>query len=210
MSKSDPTDPLAQALMDELVAVEPPKRVNTQLFENNTLAKNAVTEEYYNSDNRLFNDKKPNLAIKSERMEHRMIVYLKARGLNNKEIAEKMGYGLQWVNQITRQPWFRQRFVEECQSAGVDAIKTFLEGEVLPSLECLRTIRDNEDAKDASRVVAANSLLDRFLGKPIARVETESVSKGLDDARATVDDLERQVASLRAQNGFAEDQPPQS
>jgi hypothetical protein len=204
-------DPLAQALIGEMLQEAPlGKRKNTQLFENNTLAQNAEANGYYESGTKLFGDRPPNLAIKTERPEHRIIVYLKARGLNNQEIADRTGYGYQWICQIVRQPWFRQRFVEECQAAGLDQVKQFLEGEVIPSLEVLRDIRDNDEAKDASRVVAANSLLDRFLGKPVARVETESVSSGLDDARATVDELEKQVANLRAQNGLAENNPPQS
>jgi hypothetical protein len=202
---------LAQALIGETLRPAAPERKrNTQLYQNNTLSGNSEATDYYESDNKLFGDRPPNLAIKTERPEHRIIVYLKARGMNNTEIAERTGYGYQWICQIVRQPWFRQRFVEECQSAGLDQVKQFLEGEVIPSLEVLRDIRDDTEAKEASRVVAANSLLDRFLGKPVARVETESVSSGLDDARATVDELEKQVASLRAQNGLAGDQPPQS
>ena len=204
-------DPLAEALMNEtLVNVPVEKKRNTQVYANNTLAQNELATGYYQQENALFGDKVPNLAIKTERPEHRIIVYLKARGMNNQEIAERTGYGYQWICQIVRQPWFRKRFVDECQSAGLDQVKQFLEGEVIPSLEVLRDIRDDTEAKEASRVVAANSLLDRFLGKPVARVETESVSSGLDDARATVDELEKQVANLRVQNGLAEENRPLS
>lgn len=189
---------------DGLRTVDAPKKVNTQLFENNTLGQSREGTDYYESDKALFGDRPPNLAIKHERPEHRLIVYLKASGMTNQEIATKTGYGYQWICQLVRQPWFRQRFIEECEASGRDAIHSFLEGEMIPSLETLVEIRDNERAKDASRVAASNSLLDRFLGKPTQKVETESTSKGLDDARKSVDELEAQVAELRKQNGLCE------
>ena len=202
----EPLHPLVEELLTQ---AEPLRKQNTQLYPQNTLSKTSAND-YYQSENRLFGDKPPNLAIKNERPEHRMIVYLKAQGLTNKEIADKTGYGYQWVCQITRQPWFRERFIAECEDAGKDAVQAFLKAEVLPSLETLAEIRDNPKAKEAARVTASNSILDRFLGKPIAKVEHEDTSKGLDDARATVEELERQVTALRQQNGIAESSPPQS
>jgi hypothetical protein len=189
---------------DGLRTVAGPKKVNPQLFENNSLSQSTEGTDYYKSENGLFGDRPPNLAIKHERPEHRLIVYLKATGMTNQEIATKTGYGYQWICQLVRQPWFRENFIRECEASGRDAISSFLEGEMIPSLETLVEIRDNVYAKEASRVAASNSLLDRFLGKPTQKVETESTSKGLDDARKTVDELEAQVNELRKQNGLAE------
>jgi hypothetical protein len=196
---SQNVDQIVEAYTARAVPADIRPKINKQLFANA-----GVETEYYESGNSLFGDRPPNLGIKTERPEHRLIVYLKASGMTNKEIADKTGYGYQWVCQIVRQPWFRQRFIEECEASGRDSIKSFLEGEVIPSLETLVEIRDNIEAKEASRVAASNSLLDRFLGKPMQKVETESTSKGLDDARKTVDELEAQVSELRKQNGLGE------
>jgi hypothetical protein len=183
---------------------------NKQMFDQNELRNAPVSREMYEEGKGLYNDKPPNFAIESERPEHRMLVYLKAQGLTNQECADRLDYSYNWVCQIVRQPWFRTKFIEETELAGRDAVDTFLKAEVMPSLETLVAIRDSEGAKAATRITAANSLLDRFLGKPTVRVETESTAKGLDDARATCEDLERQVQALRAQNGLAESSPPLS
>ena len=202
MSPEKP-NPLVEELLRATTAPVIPK-INTQVYGNNTLSSSGA-EDYYKSENRLFGDKEPNLAIKCERPEHRLIVYLKARGMSNTEIAKQTGYGYQWVCQIVRQPWFRARFVQECTDAGQDVIKTFLTSEAMPSLETLAEIRDDEEQKGATRVTAANSILDRFLGKPIQHVETEKVSDSLDKAREDVEALERQVRALAAQNGMEAD-----
>lgn len=205
--------PLVAELTKELglpVTPLPAKRENRQLYQGGALSEDPQATQYYKQSGALFNDKPPNLQILHERPEHRLIVYLKAQGLTNKEIAERTNYGYQWVCQIVRQPWFRQRFIEECQHTGRDAIKVFLEGEVMPSLETIRAIRDNADAKSSDRLNASNALLDRFLGKPTQRTEVENTSKGLDDAKQEVEDLERQVAELRKQNGLEESQPAQN
>ena len=44
----------------------------------------------------------------------------------------------------------------------------------MPSLEVLRSIRDNPNEKGATRVSAVNSILDRGLGKPVAYVESKT------------------------------------
>ena len=209
MSNSVPDSKLVEELLTNAGETGLAVRVNKQDIRTNLKAQ-ELQKEYEESPDALFGDKRPNLVIKSERPEHRMIVYLKAQGMTNQEIANKTGYGYQWVCQIVRQPWFRAKFVEECKEVGRDAVETFLKAEVLPSLETLRNIRDNEAGKAADRRAAADSLLDRFLGKPTQRVEKEETSKGLDAARETVEDLERQLVSLRQQNGLADSLPPQS
>jgi hypothetical protein len=202
----------AGSLPQMVTEVQKPRTManNKQMFDQNELRNADVSKGMYEQNKGLYNDRPPNFAIETERPEHRMLVYLKAQGLTNQECAERMSYSYGWVCQIVRQPWFRERFIAECELAGRDAVETFLQAEVMPSLQTLSSIRDDKNAKEATRVAAANSLLDRFLGKPTQRVETENASKGLDDARATVEDLERQVKSLRAQNGIHEDSQPLS
>jgi hypothetical protein len=176
---------------------------NKQMFDQNEMR--GQTQEFYSGEKGLKGDVPPNFAIEKERPEHRLMLYLKAQGKTNQEIAKMMGYSYGWVCQVVRQPWFRKAFIETCEVAGLDSVTQFLEGEVMTSLETLVELRDSGE-KEQTRLTAANSLLDRFLGKPTVKVETENVSKNLDDATKEVETLEQEVANLRLMNGLAPDE----
>lgn len=157
-----------------------PAAPNPQLFENSELSSHPVVEAERNDPDRLFSSDdnihihdRPNLAVIHEKSEHRIIVYLKAQGLSNKEVAERTGYTQPWISQLTRQPWFRLRLVQELKDAGVDQINSVLKSTALDSIFTLIDIRDDATAPKAARSACANSLLDRFLGKPTQKVEHE-------------------------------------
>src|SRR5215470_4080270 len=71
-----------------------------QLMENNPLSTHPVTGAAETDPLRLFSseENRANFAIIYEKPEHRLIVYLKARGLSNQEVAEKTGYTQSWVS----------------------------------------------------------------------------------------------------------------
>lgn len=153
---------------------------NRQLFENSELSNDPVVEAERRDPDRLFssNDQirihdRPNLAIIHEKPEHRMIVYLKAQGLSNKEIAERTNYTQPWVSQLTRQPWFRLRLVSELKEAGVDQIQTVLKSAALDSIFKLIELRDDPHAPKAVQKASSDSLLDRFLGKAAQTIQHE-------------------------------------
>jgi hypothetical protein len=145
---------------------------------NNGLATHPVTEAAETDPERLFESESnpANFAIIREKPEHRLIVYLKAQGFSNKEIAERTGYTQPWLSQLTRQPWFRLRLVQELKEAGVDAVQQVLKATVLDSVFTLIDIRDDPGAPKAVRAQTADRLLDRYFGKPTQKVETDSKS----------------------------------
>jgi hypothetical protein len=147
-----------------------------QLFDNNPLSSDAVTSAEATDPDRLFQASAlnpPNFAILTEKPEHRIIVYLKAQGMSNKEIAERTGYTQSWVCQIARQPWFRLRLVQELKEAGVDAVQTVLKSSALDSVFTLIDIRDDPTTPKAVRSQTCERLLDRYFGKPVQRTETD-------------------------------------
>lgn len=155
------------------------KKFNKQLFENSPLSGSAIDQDYSRDPDRLYGDldsQSPNLAILKEKPEHRMIVYLKAQGLSNNEIAERTGYTYPWVSQITRQPWFKQRLVAEMKESGRDSIQDMLKVTAADSVQTLIELRDTSDSP-AVRKAAASDLLDRYLGKPTMRVESTNSNK---------------------------------
>jgi hypothetical protein len=140
----------------------------------------------------------PNLEIKTEKAAHRIIVYLKAQGYTNKEIAKATGYTEGWLSQITRQAWFKQRLASELREAGLDPVKQFLSSEALPSLEALSSVRDSLASPPAARVAAANSILDRAFGKPTVHVESKS-TVNVTNAKQSADQIAEELKSIDEQ-----------
>jgi len=151
------------------VAVPPP--VNRQLYENSGLAGSAIENAAAGPD-ALFGARLPNFAIVHEKPEHRLIVYLKAKGKSNRAIAKQLGYTDAWVSQIVRQPWFQVRLMQELKQEGQDAA-AFGKNQIELSLLTICTLRDSATS-EAVRFQSANSILDRYLGKPVQRMRDES------------------------------------
>lgn len=142
-----------------------------QYFDNSRLADSSVAEDYAAEPKQFFNSKDPNLAILHEKPEHRMVILLKAMGKSNNEIAERTGFTFPWVSQILRQPWARQRLLEEITKAGKDEMQELLKGASADSVHKLIKLRDSADSEQV-QFAAASNLLDRFLGKPKQQIET--------------------------------------
>ena len=147
----------------------------------------------------------PNFAIIHEKPEHRLIVYLKARGLSNREVAERTGYSEPWVSQIVRQPWFRIRIVQELKEAGLNKIAKLLESSAVDSIYTLITLRDDNEAPKAVRRACADSLLDRWLGKATVHVARDEDRPPSTPEIAAVDEELRQIENqLKGQQNGTE------
>ena len=157
-----------------------------------------VEDEYLGSEGVLHNSdvNAPAVVVLSEKPEHRMILYLKLQGQSNKEIATLTGYTVTWVRNIIKQPWFRKVFTQEAQTAGLDAVERFLEGEVLESLEVIREIRDNLGQKGNTRLAAANALLDRHLGRPTQKVITDNTHRNAADLSTEANEVDQEITRI--------------
>ncbi len=148
--------------------------VNKQLYRNGcelNVESEAVEEASQVDPLRLHNPKEPNLIVIHEKIEHRLAMYLKSRGKSNREIAEQCGWTQPWTSQVTRQPWFRMRVLSILDEEGRDQLSEIFKSEAINSAFTLVDIRDDAAAPKAVRKSACDSLLDRFIGKPTARVE---------------------------------------
>jgi hypothetical protein len=117
----------------------------------------------------LHNALPPNVTIKRENPTHRLICFLKAQGKSNREIAKRTEKTEPWISQVVRQPWARELILEEITGSGKAALDVIFESEATNSAFTLIEIRDDVGMKGATRAAAANSLLDRFLGKPVTK-----------------------------------------
>jgi len=128
---------------------------------------------------------------KSEQPTHRLMLWYKLQGYNNKEIAAMMQYSEVTVGQVCRQPWFVKAFCALSTEMGKDAVNAFLDGEVLPPLERIKNLRDNGES-DAVKLAAGKELLDRFLGKSVAKTESK-VDASLNVSTTDVNKLQEQI-----------------
>lgn len=151
--------------------------------------------EYLNDPNRLFGDRiVPQIQLKSEQPWHRILLYLKSRGLSNIECAKKLDTSEQYVGQIARQPWFRLRLVQLLKEEGLPAIQELLRGSAPESVLKLIELRDNAKKEEVQRDCAMD-LLNRYLGKsPTIIAEGEPISS-VDERKldAEIHELQRRI-----------------
>lgn len=159
--------------------------------------------EYQKRVDSLFNAKHANLSVRKEKPEHRLMLWLTLNGHSPKEIAGITGYSYLHVLQVRRQPWFQENFAKLSTSMGRDAVESFLEGEIIPTLERIVQLRDSADS-DSVRLAASNAILDRIRGKPTVKVETKNTSTvdvTVMDAEKLLEESQRLGQQLKA-NGI--------
>jgi hypothetical protein len=187
----------------EHLVTESPK-FNKQLFKNAEPRLDDLLQGERESDesslNSLFNERTPNLAILHEKPEHRLLLWMKAQGSSNKEIAENSGYTMSWLSQLFRQPWAQTRLLEMMNLAGSDRVSTLIKSAAEDSVMTLIELRDDPEVSDATRRSAADSLLDRYLGKPAQQVTVTQTSQitneSLDELNSRIDALTQEENRL--------------
>lgn len=167
--------------------------LNVQLYENSPLSCSQIERDYSASPDKLFNDLKPNLAVIHEKPEHRLLIFLKTQGLSNTEISQRTGYQLAWVGQVLRQPWARERIVQELSLAGRDAVQEAIKSSALDTVHKMIDLRDNDQTPKAVVASICSNLLDRFMGKPVQHIEQRStvLTGKLGDVAAIDAELEK-------------------
>lgn len=115
----------------------------------------------------LVGDMDPTRLLSRETPVHRQMINMMAAGYQVKEIADFTGCCVATVSNVLKQPWAREYLINEAKKTVQDEIKQLLENEAIPSLKRLVSVRDSETARPADVISASNSLLDRFLGKPV-------------------------------------------
>lgn len=111
--------------------------------------------------------------IKNENPAHRWMLWLTVKGLNKKEIAATTGYCYATVATVSRQDWFRRALVSVLNEMGRAEAETFIKGQEMASFTTMVEIRDDPTAEKHVRLNAADKILDRIRGKPIAKTEVK-------------------------------------
>ena len=174
---------------------------NKQLYENSGLAELfEVTEK----TGGLFNSRAPNLAILHEKPEHRLLLWMKAQGASNREIAQQSGYTEPWISQLFRQPWAQSQLVEMMKEAGMDVTKKLLEAACPDSIMKLIELRDDPVVyANYPSVVRAScvDLIQQYLGKPKQQVDV--VSTPTRDINSLDDELAKNEKEINRLQGVA-------
>lgn len=166
-------------------------------------------------DRQLHNPAEPSVPIIREKFEHRALAYMRAQGMSRKDIFERLGgqfnekrqpisgtgkYSYVHLGNIFNQPWFRKTVLELMHEAGFDQVESAIQVELPTAVETIVEVMNNKKASPSSRLSAANSLLDRGLGKPVQRVEqnnTNSHTHVIEDARELDREIEKVEQELK-------------
>ncbi len=123
----------------------------------------------------LFQDPVPLQDVASEKPWHRLAIMLAAKGCMVSEIATKLERSVGWVSLLLRQPWARERLTNELMTEGRDELSELIKGagaEAFKRVMVLGELAENE----AVKLAANKEILDRHLGKSVAKIEQTSVS----------------------------------
>jgi hypothetical protein len=144
----------------------------------------ATAEDYRNNPDALYNDRAPRYEIKSQKPEHRTIIFLKAEGNTNREIARVMGMSEVAISNILRQPWARTQLLDEINKAGRNEVVTIFKGAAAEVAQQMVDIVNNPEARAGDKISAGHLILDRLFGKatqPLAHSFSDSDLKSMSD-----------------------------
>jgi hypothetical protein len=145
-------------------------RHSRAVFQVSHVAMPLVTNIAAGEDTPLWHDPVPLQDVASEKPWHRLAIMLAAQGCTVTEIASRLERSVSWVSLLLRQPWARERLAAEINAQGRDELETLLKTNGPEAFR--RIVYLSEEAENEAVKLAANrDIVDRLLGKPVAREE---------------------------------------
>lgn len=132
--------------------------------------------------------------LKIERPHHRKVLELALQGFNITEISRLMGFGAGRVRVVLDQPWAKKFIVDRMREETENDFAELLKKEVLPSIEAVIEVRDSITTRPETKLSAANSIIDRVLGRAAQPIITAK----LDPNKATDAELDAIIARASA------------
>lgn len=157
-----------------------------------------LASEYARSDGLLHNCPDPAHELQKEQPWHRFALYLAAKArMSAGDIAAALKKNPATVRNLFKQDWFQRQYDALVSSAAQTLYDSLIEGEDVNSLLTLIEIRDDPNAKSATRASCAFDILDRMKGKAVQR--TLSISHSLKDP-VEIDAMKAELASLEQEH----------
>ncbi len=103
------------------------------------------------------------LAVKSW---HRQAAFMVAHGLSQGEICDRLGKNETDLQALFNLQYFRRLIREEIGNCG-KSIEDVMQGQAVDALLTILSLQSDLTAPHAVRLSAANSILDRAIGKPV-------------------------------------------
>lgn len=175
-----------QAIVDDVVELQKPGAV-TEPTADAPEALNTFFGQHQNL---------PQVIYKKENARHRRILFLKAHGLSNIEIANIVGMTPVGVGLVVRQPWFQEGLLALMNHTGCDGVKKAIQSAALDSVFKIIDLRDSASSEAVQRDCAFD-LLDRYLGKAVQPIGETNKATIADEAKldAEIAELTKKIAA---------------
>lgn len=167
------------------------------LKELRTKLASELSPEHQANEHRLHGTRPPNYVLTEERPWHRVAAYLFATGaVSIRDVARACDVTEPTVRNLLRQVWFQERVTTLMAENGGKDIMALFKAEQFNSLITLIELRDNNKTPAPVRANICQDILNRTLGKPIQRIETEAKLTS-DDPVAEAHRLKDELARSR-------------
>jgi lambda repressor-like predicted transcriptional regulator len=118
----------------------------------------------------LYGDIDAKLPLEREQLHHRRFIEMAEAGYTIREISDATGYTKVSVSNTLRQPWARERMIQNMRRTTQDELKEMLERASPDSLRRIMARAADPNAKPEVQQRADEYLLNRFLGTPTQTV----------------------------------------
>ena len=162
-----------------------------------TKAASALSPESSINPDRFHGTPPPAYALREEKAWHRSAAYLFATGcVSTRDVAVACDVAEATVRNLLRQDWFQERVTQLMAANGGKDIMAMFRAEQFRTLAVLLDLRDNKATPAPVKFNVCRDILDRTLGKPVQRIETEDKTQS-DDPVAEARRLEEELARSR-------------
>jgi uncharacterized protein (UPF0147 family) len=140
----------------------------------------------------LWHRKPPQYVRQQELDWHRHVIHLSARGFQANEIAAILGRATTTVQDILRQPFYKDEVVAEIRRVASEdeQVVRIVKENVAKAVGVLAQICEDTAAPKRDRIAAANAILDRRYGKPNQPIARDT---GIDLDKLTDEDLAKML-----------------
>ena len=139
----------------------------------------------------------PEWNLTEEKPWHKYAAYMFSTGLSSvKQVAQYCEVNERTVMNLLRQRWFQERVTCLIADNGGRDIMKLLRAEQFNTMIVMIEMRDDKKCPSAVRAGICRDILDRTLGKPIQRIETEDKTHS-DDPVAEARRLKEELARSR-------------
>lgn len=130
-----------------------------------------------------YNDCDSRARLQREQPHHRRIIDLTLQGFTITEITTLLDLSRPTVKNVLRQPWARERMIEQSKKDVLGEVGEMLKQELVNSVQKMIEIRDSTTTRPETQLAASKEIIDRVLGKTAQPILTGKI-----DAKKLSDD----------------------